>query len=57
MIFYDDQMEEDLSNLILLYLMACKCSFENKDKFLEEFADKLEKDIQILNSQIHSYNF
>ena len=54
--FDDDQIDEALSNFLSIYLKSCKCSSKAMTTFLEEFADKIEKDIQALEVQIQSQN-
>jgi hypothetical protein len=54
--FDDDQVEDAFSNFLPQYLCSCKC-FEERNCFLEEFVDKLEKDIEVLDAQIQSHSF
>jgi hypothetical protein len=54
--FDDDQVEDDFLNFLPQYLHSCKC-FEERHYFLEAFADKLEKDIEVLDAQIQSHSF
>jgi len=55
-IFDDDQVEYFFSNFLPQYLHSCKC-FEERSYFLEAFADKLEKHIEVLDAQIQSQSF
>jgi hypothetical protein len=54
--FDDYQVEYYFSNFLPQYLRSCKC-FKERSCFLEAFVDKLEKYIEVLDTQIQSHNF
>jgi hypothetical protein len=55
--YTDDEVKENFTSLLSSYLKSCKCSSTTKINILEEFAEKLEKDLEALEVQIRSQDF
>ena len=55
--YTDEEIDENFSAYLTSYLKSCQCNSEAKIEFLESFADKLRKDIDVLEAQIQSYDF
>jgi len=53
--FEDYQIDEAFPKFSSTYLKSCKYNPEDKINFLDEFADKPEKDLQALEVQIQSH--
>jgi len=55
--YTDEEIDENFSAYLTSYLKSCQYESEAKIEFLESFADKLRKDIDVLEAQIQSYDF
>ena len=54
--FEDYEIDEAFLKFLSTYLKSWKCSSKAKIKFLDEFIDKLEKYIEVLEAQIQSHS-
>lgn len=58
--WYDDHINEEVddnSSLSLsYYLKSFECKSKDKIQFFDEYANKIEKDIEVLQVQIQSYS-